>query len=131
MLNPVRYEDVKALWPWLEKGLTEMCANLKNGTTVEDIREMIVQRRADVFTIGHDIGFMVLQRLPTRTGFALHVAALWGPGERTPELQQQLYDDLNEIAKRAGCSKIRSSGRGGWAKRGFKVVDIILEREVW
>lgn len=130
ILTPVQPAQHAALWPWVRDGLQWTCAKTDANWTPEDVRHALVTGNAALWTIGQDEGFAVLQRIHEQGRPVLFVWAIWGPGELEPK-REQIWADLEQIAKQMGAATIQARGRKGWERAGFRLKDRIFEREVW
>jgi hypothetical protein len=130
MLNAVPQAGIAPLWGWIKEGLEQAQAKCQSGWSVEDVRRDLVLGKAQLFTWGHDDGFCVLERIVLDGVPVLFIRALWGPGDHEA-CHEAIHADLDRIAKDIGAARIRIQGRRGWARKGFRVVDTIMEREVW
>lgn len=129
-LTLVQTADLRDLWPWIAKGLEQITTRYKVDWEPDDVKAAALTGNAVVHRIGQDQGFCVLQRQQAKGRPFLYVWALWGPNE-LQALEQQIYDDLNEIAKSIGAVMIRQDGRDGWERRGWRKRLSSFEREVW
>lgn len=78
--------------------------------------------------VGDELGFTILQRMDYKHGSTLFVwcmaGELWG-------VKDGLLNDLDAVAKTIGAKTITcKSPRKGYARVGFKVKEIVYEREV-
>ena len=112
----------------MEKGLNEVREKTKQTWCSYHVAAQILNATAFLFAV-EGAGFLVLQKLPgDDCRGVLHVWIVWG---QLKPYEQQIYDELDGMAKQLGLRCVRAVGRKGWSRRGyFKPVGIVYEREV-
>ena len=128
-LNP---QGVRGMWGWIREGLERIRRKTDPDWLPEDVWTDLMAGTAvcRVYRddIGDDLGFVILQRMEYKHGVSLFV---WCMAGELVKVKNDLLRDLEETAKTIGAKTIMAkSPRKGYARVGFKVKEIVYEREV-
>jgi hypothetical protein len=120
------------MWPWLRAGIEKIVQKTDADFLPEDVWTEVMSGNAVVRVHqdanGDDTGFSVLQKLNSKTGPVLFVWCMAGDlmGEK-----EAVLADIEGMARQIGAKRIHAkSPRKGWARLGFRVKEIVYEREV-
>jgi hypothetical protein len=127
-LTPVAdIERLRDLWPWVEKGLYVVKRKGKARWLPADIYGEIKAGTSALYLCGQDDGFMVCKVLQDYDGPVLFVWAMYG---RLIHIEQDIIDDLDELAKVVKAKRIQMRSPRKWASRGyFHEQEVVFERE--
>jgi hypothetical protein len=120
------------MWGWIREGLMRIQRKTSPDWIPEDVWTDLMAGTAvcRVYRddIGDDIGFVILQRMDYKHGSSLFV---WCMAGDLVGVKNNILTDLEAVARSVGAKTIMAkSPRKGYARIGFKVKEIVYEREV-
>jgi hypothetical protein len=120
-------ERLRDLWPWVEKGLYVVKRRGKARWLPADVYMDIRANKCALWTCGQDDGFMVTKTLDDCDGQVLFVWCIYG---RLAHIEQDIIDDLDELARTIKAKRIQMRSPRKWASRGyFHEQEVVFERE--
>ena len=125
-------QGVREMWGWIREGLDRIQRKTDPDWIPEDVWVDLMAGTAvcRVYRDANndDVGFVILQRMDYKHGTSLFVWCMVG---ELAKLKDDLLLDLEANARAIGAKTIMAkSPRKGYARVGFKVKDIVYEREV-
>jgi hypothetical protein len=125
-------EKLAEAWKSIKPGVEHVSSRFGERIIAEDVYHAIKSAQAWLFTIAGDVGFIVLRKSYEMTGEPnLFVWLIYGKPHRLKALEQDIYQELAEMAKNAGCARLQFwSQRKGWQQRGWKLSHYVYEKEV-
>ena len=126
ILRPGDYRDC---WPRIRAGLERILDEVGADWRPEDVYAELKAGRAALFFVGDD-GFIVLQRGTTLDGRnEMFVLAVEGAGML--KHYPAVYEELEDLARKAGCSRLRHvSKHSQWEGRFWTLTGHVYEHEV-
>lgn len=132
MIRAVSPAQLAAAWPHIEPHLKRF--EERGEASAERLRYLAEQREAQVWTQGDEAvhGVIVTQVEQTVRGRRLLILVAVGTAGDLPAITNESLSVLTAWGRACGCTRVRVSGRKGWAKvlPGFREVGRILEREL-
>jgi hypothetical protein len=92
-----------------------------------------MNRAAYLYTIGDDLGFIVVNRVENSYERVMFVWAMWGPAGSLVQHKDEIMTAIDDLARSVGLSRIRmdTTRDNAWAaSKLFVPVSTIFEREV-
>lgn len=125
-------QGVREMWGWIRAGLERIRRKTDPDWLPEDVWVDLMAGTAvcRVYRDSNndDVGFVILQRMDYKHGASLFV---WCMAGDLWSLKDDLLLDLEANARAIGAKTIMAkSPRKGYARVGFKVKEIVYEREV-
>jgi hypothetical protein len=134
ILRPVDPIGAYNRWDWIRAGLEHTIKRTGVHMRPEDAYVRIRNNSAWLYAIQaeeEDIGFLILTREEDPDGPVLFVWALWGERGKLAPIKQEIYADIDQLAKAAKAVRIRWQSPRDYRRERWGVrVAHVYEREV-
>lgn len=134
-LSAIPVSKVRDVWERVRKGLVSTLLKTEDRWIPEDVYHALLGGTAVLFMVDQDqdeIGFFVAKEWADIDGKALFIWVLYvDPNSIGRERYLEMLAQVDELAKKAGCKRIRHYSPRGWDGMGmFTLKQHIFEREV-
>lgn len=131
LIQQVAPNEIRSVWDRVKPGIEHLLLKCPDDYIAEDVYWFLRENRATLFMVGD--GFMVLE-VATDIFSGKKSLCVWllhflG----AEESRGQIYEYLDDLARKAGCCRVRfKSPRSGWVKKaiGWDMKLITWEREI-
>lgn len=130
-LVALSFDDVYERWEWMRAGILLAVEKTDCKFRPEDVYIRLGIDTAWAYAI-EDFGFVVLTKEYDADGLVLFVWIMWAPAQTLGERKQEVYAELERLARECKAKRIRmQSPRRGWEREEFfDRVAVVYEHEV-